>query len=48
MAHNCLHILNTTLDTFVGPTLVSVEEQLLLLNSVSASVAVKFTVWLSR
>lgn len=47
MTHNCLHILNTTSDTFVGPTLGSVKEQLvLLLNSLSASVAVKFVVCL--
>lgn len=47
MTHNCLHILNTTLDTLVRPTLVSVKEQLvLLLNSVSVPVAVKFIVWL--
>lgn len=47
MTHNCLHILNTTLDAFVGPTLASVDEQLvLLLNSVSAPVSVKFIVWL--
>ena len=47
MTHNCSHLLNTTSDAFVGPTLVSVKEHLvLLLNSISAPVAAKFIAWL--